>query len=142
MLRSLFLALALAGCASAAHEQASAPEALNYPLACDAASARVCPLGGCTSANPGEETQIPISLSIPVHSDIGRFCIATGCEDARYAQKASASPAWTADVATGPGFFHPVGELQVSRDRQSFTLVQPASDGATIWAGFCRAAGS
>jgi hypothetical protein len=99
-------------------------------------------MGGCTISDPGEDWQTPISLSIPGFSEIGRFCIATGCEDARYTPRATRAPGWTASVSTGEGWSHPVGELIVSADRQSFRLVQPASDGSTTWDGFCRAAGS
>jgi hypothetical protein len=149
MIRTVFLALvsalALAGCAASDSSSSSSgaqANSLGLPLACDAAGAQICPNGGCTISNPGEEWQVPISLSIPAFAEIGRFCIATGCEDARYTARATRALGWTASVATGEGWSQPVGELIVSQDRQSFRLVQPSPDGATTWDGFCRAAGS
>jgi len=108
MVRTAFLALVsvliLAGCAASDGSSArsgSEAASLGIPLACDAAGAQICPTGGCTISNPGEEWQVPISLSIPAFAEIGRFCIATGCEDARYTARATRAPGWTASVATG-----------------------------------------
>jgi hypothetical protein len=137
--------LVLAGCAGPdGSSSRSEPEAatLGLPLACDAASAQICPQGGCTISNPGEDWQVPISLSVPAFAQVGRFCIATGCEDARYTARATRALGWTASVATGEGWSQPVGELIISQDRQSFRLVQPSPEGSTTWDGFCRAAGS
>jgi hypothetical protein len=139
MIRTVFLALvsalALAGCAASDSSSSSSgaqANSLGLPLACDAAGAQICPNGGCTISNPGEEWQVPISLSIPAFAEIGRFCIATGCEDARYTARATRALGWS----------QPVGELIISQDRQSFRLVQPSPEGSTTWDGFCRAAGS
>jgi hypothetical protein len=135
-----FLALAAAACSS----NPDGPRAgVGLPLACEAASARVCPLGGCTSSNPGYQHQGAISLTIPGFSEYGRFCSGSACEDARFVRiEGRGDGRWTAEVSTGQGWVKPEGEVEVSRDRQNFRLVRMASDGSTTWSGYCRAAGS
>lgn len=142
MLRILILAsvLGLAACAAPAAGPTVQLPALSATLACNGGDVRTCPAGGCTAANPGEQSTLYIALQVPARGGAGRFCIATGCEDATYAP-----------LATNAGFGFTMrtndrtayaAELQISSDERSFTLSEGQSEFNNTWTGTCSPAGS
>ena len=140
--RSALFALFLVGCSSSGAPENSSSAVLGVPLVCEAASGLSCPAGGCSSQTPGTEYEVPVSLTIPAFSQLGRACVNSSCSDARYTPTDTRARGWTAEVVSGPGFTLPLGEIEVARDRGVFRLIQPASDGSKVWTGYCRAAGS
>ena len=147
MLRALILtaALGLAACAaSSAADIGADPElafALGHDLNCNASELRSCPAGGCTASSPGETTTLYISLSVPDRGGQGRFCIATGCEDATIAPTLTRALGYTAVVAADDRT-HTRADLEVARDLQSFRMRQHAEGTVTTWNGVCSPAGS
>lgn len=134
------LAALLAACAAPGQEPAAG---LTDALSCNAAEARQCPASGCTAGNEGEPLLVPISVYAPASSgDTPRFCMATGCEDARLTPVASSGGAWRARLSTNERSNMDL-DLVISADRRSFTLTHIGEDGgADIWEGACQAAGS
>lgn len=145
MLRALALgaALALAGCAAipAENGQSETAFALGHDLACDASEMQRCPAGGCTAAAPGEAMTLHIALAVPHRGGAGRFCIATGCEDANFRPTSTRAPGWTAIMSTNDRTQYNA-ELEITRDLRGFTLRQGDSEGVSTWRGECNAAGS
>jgi hypothetical protein len=148
MFRALILtaALGLAACAaSPAADSGADPElafALGSELSCNASELRQCPAGGCTAASPGETSTLYISLSVPDRGGQGRFCIATGCEDAQYEPTLTRALGWTATMRTNDRTNY-TANLEIARDLRTFTLSQAGENGGTdSWAGECSPAGS
>lgn len=137
----LIAALALAGCAASPAAQggqnANLGFALGQDLTCDAGDMVSSPAGG----GPEETMTIYISLLVPDRGGAGRFCIATGCEDAHFAPTMTRALGWTA-VMTTTDRTHYSAELEIARDLRTFTLRQADSHGVRTWAGTCSAAGS
>lgn len=79
---------------------------------------------------------------MPSAADLGRMCVATSCEDARYLAHFDGARGWVAEVFTGAEWTRPGGELVISPDRRSFRLRQHVSDGYTEWLGYCAPSGS
>lgn len=141
MLRPLILVavLGLTACAAPANPVVEMP-ALSADLSCNAGDVRQCPAGGCTADNPGEQSTLYISISVPRRGGEGRFCIATGCEDATFTPQAS-NNAWAATMRTNDRTNYSAN-LEIARDERTFTLREGNSDGASTWTGTCSAAGS
>lgn len=147
MLRAFVLtaALGLAACAASpaadsGHESELA-FALGSDLNCNASEVRQCPAGGCTASSPGEAMTLHISLSVPDRGGDGRFCIATGCEDAQFAPTLTRSLGWTATMRTTDRTEF-VADVEIARDLRTFTLRQADSSGIDTWTGECSPAGS
>ena len=147
MSRALLIAAAFGLAACAASPAAdSGPDAnlafaLGSDLNCNASEVRQCPAGGCTAAAPGETSTLHISLSVPDRGGEGRFCIATGCEDAQFAPTLTRAPGWTATMRTNDRTNY-TADLEIARDLQTFTLREGNSDGISTWTGECSPAGS
>jgi hypothetical protein len=148
MLRALILtaALGLAACAAspAADAGASNPQlafALGHDLSCNASDMRQCPVGGCAAGQAGEQMELNISLHVPDRGGQGRFCIATGCEDARFEPTLTRAPGWTATMHTDDRTNY-AADLEISRDLRTFTLRQTDERSIDTWTGECSAAGS
>jgi hypothetical protein len=147
MMRSLLALAALALCACAASPVAdggSDPElafALGVDLSCNADEVRHCPAGGCPAGEGGSVTQIPISLSVPDGGGAGRFCMATGCEDARFEPRLTRALGWTAVMITDDRSSMRA-DLEIARDLRTFRLRQSEDDGVSTWTGECSPAGS
>ncbi|MDZ4690897.1 hypothetical protein [Terricaulis sp.] len=142
MLRTLILAslLALAACAAPAAGPVVHLPVLDADLACNAGDVRTCPAGGCTAANRGEQSTLYIALEVPARGGAGRFCIATGCENATYAPRATnAGFGYTMRTNDRTNY---TAELEISSDARSFTLSEGNSEGMNTWTGTCSAAGS
>jgi hypothetical protein len=134
MKRASFVALAL-GLVACAAPQGADPQAafaLGHDLACDASELR---------PDQGEPVALPISLSAPDGGGAGRFCMATGCEDAQFEPIAARSGGWAAIMRTNDRTSYNA-DLEISRDLRSFTLRRADSEGAGVWSGTCSAAGS
>lgn len=143
MLRFILLASVL-GLAACVAPESSGPivemPALSATLACNAGNVRTCPAGGCTAANPGEQSTLYVSLEVPARGGAGRFCIATGCEDATYTPRVSNAPfAWTMRTNDRTNY---TADLQISGDQRSFTLSEGAPGVTNTWTGTCSPAGS
>lgn len=148
MLRALILtaALGLTACAaSPAADSGANPDlafALGSDLSCNASEVRQCPAGGCTATSPGETMALHISLSVPDRGGQGRFCIATGCEDAQFEPKLTRALGWTATMRTSDRTEY-AADLEIARNLQTFTLRQAGENGGSdIWTGECSPAGS
>ncbi len=148
MLRALILtaALGLAACAaSSAADIGADPElafALGHDLNCNASELRSCPAGGCTASSPGETTTLYISLSVPDRGGQGRFCIATGCEDAQFEPTLTRALGWTATMRTNDRTDY-AANLEIARNLQTFSLRQAGENGGSdTWTGECSPAGS
>jgi hypothetical protein len=148
MLRALMLtaAIGLAACAaSPAADTGADPDlafALGSDLNCNASELRQCPAGGCTASSPGETTTLPVSLSVPDRGGQGRFCIATGCEDALYAPTLTRALGWTATMRTRDRTEY-AANLEIARNLQTFTLRRTGENGSIeTWTGECSPAGS
>lgn len=89
----------------------------------------------------GETTEIPISLSVPNGGGAGRFCMATGCEDARFEPTLTRALGWTATMTTNDRTSMRA-DLEIARDMSSFTLRDRSGEGVSIWTGECSPAGS
>ena len=138
MQRALLFAavLGLAACAACAASP-SEPDpdlafALGHDLNCNASEQR--------SPN-GESSTLYISLSVPDRGGAGRFCIATGCEDAAFEPTLTRALGWTAVMRTNDRTNYNAS-LEISRDLQTFTLAEDDSSGGGVWTGTCSAAGS
>lgn len=125
---------ALAACASSEPQptDSSAGLAIGHDLDCNA--------GDVVSAQ-GEASTLYISLNIPDGGGEGRFCIATGCEDASFEPAASTTGGFAAIMRTDDRTEYNA-RVEIGRDRRSFTLREGASSGANTWTGTCNAAGS
>jgi hypothetical protein len=147
MLRGFLTAavFGLAACAaSPAADSGPNPDlafALGSDLSCNAGDVHECPAGGCTAENPGEASTLYISLSVPDRGGAGRFCIATGCEDAHYEPTLTRAPGWTAIMRTNDRTEY-AADLEIARDLRTFTLRQAGSGGVSTWTGECSVAGS
>ncbi len=148
MLRILLLtaALGLTACAGSTADNSGAanPElafALGADLNCNAGDVRECPAGGCTAENPGETSTLYISLSVPNRGGAGRFCIATGCEDAQYEPTLTRALGWTAVMRTSDRTSY-TADLEIARDLRTFTLREGGSGITNTWTGECSPAGS
>ncbi len=147
MIRALILlgALSLTACAApAASDRAPDPDlafALGYDLSCDASEAVHCPPGGCAAGQTGETSTLHISLSVPDRGGAGRFCIATGCEDAQFEPMLTRAQGWTARMRTNDRTNYNA-DLEISRNLREFTLRNGGADGVDTWTGTCNAAGS
>lgn len=138
MKRALLVAAiaVLAACAaSPAADTGADPDlafALGHDLSCDASEMR---------HNGGEPSTMHISLHVPDRGGQGRFCLATGCEDAQFDPTLTRALGWTAIMRTNERTnFN--AELEIARDLRSFTLRQGGDDGVSAWSGTCSAAGS
>lgn len=144
MLKPLLLgaALALAACAaSPADPSGGLAFALGVDLSCNASEALQCPPGGCNAQNAGEPWAAPISLHVPDRGGAGRFCIATGCENAQFEPTLTRALGWTATMRTDDRTNYSAS-LEIARDLRTFTLRQRDSDGVSTWTGECSPAGS
>lgn len=143
MLRPLLLtaALALAACAASPSAEPDLAFALGADLSCNASEMRRCPAGGCAAGEPGEAMTTHISLHVPDRGGAGRFCIATGCENAQFEPKLTRALGWSATMRTDDRTNY-AADLEIARDLRTFTLRQASSSGVSTWAGECSAAGS
>lgn len=146
MLRALILtaALGLAACAASPAAESPDPDlafALGSDLSCNAGDLRQCPAGGCAPGQQGELTTLYISLSVPDRGGEGRFCIATGCEDAQYEPTLTRALGWTATMRTNDRTNYNA-QLEISRDLRTFTLTDGGPEGVDTWTGECSPAGS
>jgi hypothetical protein len=135
MQRALLFAavLGLAACAASPTQPGSQLAfGLGHDLNCNASEQR---------APNGEVSTLYISLSVPDGGGIGRFCIATGCEDATFEPTLTRALAWTAIMRTDDRTNY-AANLEISRDLQTFTLGEGNSAGGSVWTGTCSAAGS
>jgi len=142
MLRLIVLAstLALAACAAPASPTIVEVPALSAELSCNSGDVRTCPAGGCTAANPGEQSILYISAAVPPRGGVGRFCIATGCEDATFTPRpTNGGFAFTMRTNDRTNY---TAELEISSDERSFTLSEGQSEFANSWTGACSPAGS
>jgi hypothetical protein len=131
----LIAALGLAACASA--PASDAPDlnlafALGHDLSCNASE---------MTPSDGETMTLPIALDVPDRGGSGRFCIATGCEDARFEPMLTRAQGWTAIMRTNDRTNYNA-ELEIARDLRTFRLRQADSSGVSTWTGTCNAAGS
>jgi hypothetical protein len=144
MIRALFIATALGLTACAASTPTEAPSEPDFALAadmsCNADHARVCHVDGCAPGQAGEEWQAPISLHVPRNGGAGRFCLATGCEDAQIEPTLTRALGWTAIVRTHDRT-NKNADLTIARDG-AFTLRDAGEDGVSTWTGVCQVAGS
>lgn len=142
MLRSLILtaALGLAACADPGADPIVYVPAQSADLACNAGDVVQCPAGGCTSESPGERSTLYISLDVPAHSSAGRFCIATGCEDATFTPRPS-SMGFGYTMRTNDRTAY-TSTLDIALDQRTFTLSEPNDGGISTWTGECSVAGS
>jgi hypothetical protein len=148
MLRALILsaAIGLAACAASPAADSGAPDpdlafALGTDLSCNAGDMRQCPVGGCAPGQEGEHMELNISLHVPDRGGQGRFCIATGCEDAQFEPKLTRALGWTATMRTSDRTNY-AADLEIARDLRTFTLRQTDSSSIDTWTGECSAAGS
>ncbi len=140
MKHALFAALAF-GLAACAAPSTEAPSAwLGIDLSCNASEAQRCPAGGC-SGQEDETWAAPISLLAPGSGGVGRFCLATGCENARVTPTQTRALGWTARVDTNDRTEMSM-ELEITRDRSAFRLRHADGGTLTTWSGSCQAAGS
>ena len=137
-MKRAFLIAALAGLAACAVAPASdSPDpnlafALGHDLSCNASD---------MTRGDRETMTLHISLGVPDRGGAGRFCIATGCEDARFEPTLTRAPGWTAIMRTDDRTNYSA-ELEIARDLQTFRLRQADSSGVSTWTGTCNAAGS
>ena len=131
MIRILIASACIGLTACAAAPEPAPTFALSADLSCNA---------GESVGPTGETHAIPISLHVPAAGGEGRFCIATGCEDAQFTPAASAQ-GWAARMTTNDRTSY-AADLQIARDLRTFTLRQVSEEGATVWSGECSAAGS
>lgn len=147
MLRALILtaALGLAACAaSPAADDGPDPDlafALGSDLSCNASEMRQCPAGGCAAGQQGEQMELNISLHVPDRGGQGRFCIATGCENAHFEPTLTRARGWTATMRTDDRTNY-AADLEIARDLRTFTLRQADSSSIDTWTGECSPAGS
>lgn len=142
MLRTVILiaALSLAACAGPAVDPIVYVPAQSADLACNAGDVLQCPAGGCTRESPGERSTLYISLEVPAHTDAGRFCIATGCEDATFTPRpSSAGYGYTMRTNDRTDF---TAALDIALDQRTFTLSEASDGGISTWTGECSVAGS
>lgn len=136
MKRALSIAaLGLAACAGAPSGNTPDPSpafALGHHLACNASE---------MTSSDGETMTVPIALDVPDRGGGGRFCIATGCEAARFEPTLTRAQGWTAIMRTNERTNYNA-ELEIARDLHTFRLRQADSDGVSTWTGTCNAAGS
>lgn len=136
----LVVALGLAACAGPAADPVAETPALSANLACNAGDVRQCPAGGCTAANPGEQSTLYISLEVPARGGAGRFCIATGCEDATFTPALS-NTGFAATMRTNDRTNY-AARVEIARDQRTFTLSEANDGGTSTWTGECSVAGS
>lgn len=138
-MRALVLALLVAACASAAPSDELAP--LGVALSCNAETEEICTENGCRPAEAGIAIATPVSISLPADTGPARFCIATGCSDARVVRvPLSRTPDWAARIEPEDGM---AGIVTVSDDRRSFEYAHTSGAGvSTRWKGACAPAGS
>ncbi len=147
MSRTLLIAavMGLAACAaSPAADNGPDPNlafALGSDLSCNAADMRRCPAGGCAEGDEGEAMTTNISLHVPDRGGAGRFCIATGCEDAQFEPKLTRALGWTATMRTDDRTNY-AADLEIARDLRTFTLRNASSSSILTWTGECSPAGS
>jgi hypothetical protein len=135
---------ALAACAASPVDQPPDPDlafALGSDLSCNAADMRRCPAGGCAEGEEGEAMQTHISVHVPDGGGEGRFCIATGCEDAQFEPRLTRALGWSAIMRTDDRTNYNA-ELEISRDLRTFTLRNAGSASILTWTGECSPAGS
>ena len=137
----LAAALVLSACASGAEQSEEAGAWISHSLSCNAAEAHVCEGEGCTPARDDEIWAAPISVVVPALNQSGRFCIATGCEDAEVVPAAATRQAFHARVRTNDRTQMDAA-LEIARDLRSFRLSWPEDGAVRAWAGACEAAGS
>jgi hypothetical protein len=78
---------------------------------------------------------------VPDRGGAGRFCIATGCENAQFEPTLTRALGWTATMRTDDRTNYSAS-LEIARDLRTFTLRQRDSDGVSTWTGECSPAGS
>lgn len=135
----LVVALGLAACAGQPSSTAT-QFALDADMSCNANSATLCPNGGCGAGNHGREWNAPISLHVPRGGGTGRFCLATGCENAEFGHVLTRAPGWSARMLTRDRTSL-AGDLNITRDL-AFTLRTPQEGETATWSGTCSPAGS
>lgn len=143
MKRALVLAaaLVLSACASGAEQSEEAGAWISHTLSCNAAEARVCQGEGCSPSRNDEIWAAPISVVVPALNQTGRFCIATGCENAQVTPTSNTRQAYRASVTTSDRT-EMQAALEIDRDLRAFRLRWPADGAVREWAGACEAAGS
>lgn len=142
MLRTLIpiAVLGLAACAAPAVDPIVYVPAQSADLACNAGDVLQCPAGGCNRENPGERSTLYISLEVPARSNAGRFCIATGCEDATFTPRPSrAGYGYTMRTNDRTEY---TAALDIAPDQSTFTLSEANDGGISTWTGECSVAGS
>ncbi|MBL8547355.1 MAG: hypothetical protein JNL81_12890 [Hyphomonadaceae bacterium] len=144
-MRALILVAAafLASCAAPDSPSSGASvelPALTADLNCNAGDVRQCPAGGCTAAQPGEQSTLYISLHVPARGGAGRFCIATGCEDATFEPRPSQT-GFAATMRTNDRTEY-TSAIQIAQDQRTFTLTEANDGGTSVWTGECSVAGS
>ena len=142
MMRALILiaALSLTACAAPAANPVVHMPALSADLNCNAGDVRQCPAGGCTASQPGEQSTLYISLSVPARGGAGEFCIATGCEAATFTPEPTNSGfAFTMRTNDRTDY---ASRVQIAHDQSSFTLAEANDGGTSTWTGQCSVAGS
>lgn len=142
MLRHLILlaALGLAACAAPVADPVVYVPAQTDDLACNAGEVLQCPAGGCSPENPGERSTLYISLEVPARRNAGRFCIATGCEDAIFTPRPS-SAGYGYTMRTNDRTEY-AATLDIALDQRTFTLREANDGGISTWSGECSVAGS
>lgn len=139
-MRSLLFLLALSACAAPRAPASSAADLapLAEALSCDAEKDwRMSPSGARVPAEAGVDLAVPVSILAP-RGETGRFCMATGCESARFVRvPLNRTPDWAARIVTEGG---EAGVLTISDNRATFEFT--GAGGETIWTGRCAPAGS
>lgn len=136
----LIASLALAACAAPAE---TPTPTLAADLSCDASGAERCPPGGCPTGQAPEDNPVPISILVPANAatDLARFCIATGCEDARIDRVTVRDGVWRGVMTTNERTQMRM-DMEISANRSAFTLRHATGDAINTWRGACNVAGS
>jgi hypothetical protein len=147
MMRALLICavLGLAACAAApaAEDTPTADLAfgIGADLSCNASDQSFCAPGECAGGEGGTVSPLPISLHVPAGGGEGRFCMATGCEDAHFEPTLTRALGWTATMTTNDRSSL-TADLEISRDLRTFRLRDGDSEGVSTWSGECSPAGS
>lgn len=141
MHRRLILACAALVAACATEHPEGASWLGGVALSCHADAARVCTGSGCAPGPDAEVWNAPISLSVPAINMTGRFCLATGCENAQIEPTRSPAPGYNARVSTDDRT-QMRSDLTIAEDLSTFTLRWTDEGQTRVWSGVCSPAGS